>query len=589
MFNNSFLGLLLSCSFMCCGSSSQEIDVNEVYPEQYPDENETLFNVPLSIQHIDYNVINKQPMGGNFFKNIPCALSEIEVVDLRDNDISSLVTVQVCQGILNQEQAKIYSIIQDHHITQFEDAFGKGTCHVVNDFSYNSYKHNDKTYNYSGIAGLLKNHKNSFKEFVLWDASKRWMWNLALMISSHEKSIPVTEELLYFLQTELNFSLPVNDIRNRWESEMEAYYWAMETYVDSRKCHPTMSFSSGVGPNLSGYHWDFDYAAASQAFTFYVDEKVGGTGFNMIQDLCRRMEYPIGSSVFGYGTSGDDLNKATNPLNVGFVVSDFYANGSFWCSYKSKAFQQRKGVAVDAQPGKIYVSFIWSDGDNIQFDANQLYKMFKECPYRGEVPVGFTVSPSLQELNPWLLEFFYKNLTPNDELLAGPSGFQFIYGDEFGKGQIDPIAQFEKWLSMNRDWIDRAGFHTACVWNTSDNDRYRRYMQTCGLQGIFDGNNRSYFYEKGIDGNGIVSISQGPHCWTEGDVYKALSAVKNDPEKPVFYNLYLIAANYGGIDGYARLKRELNKLETKYPNRFIYLLPMDNCATFNKYLSNNSK
>ena len=42
-------------------------------------------------------------------------------------------------------------------------------------------------------------------------------------------------------------------------------------------------------------------------------------------------------------------------------------------------------------------------------------------------------------------------------------------------------------------------------------------MRTCGLQGVYDGNNVSYRYEKGKNGEGVVSISQGAHCWKEGE------------------------------------------------------------------------
>ena len=66
--------------------------------------------------------------------------------------------------------------------------------------------------------------------------------------------------------------------------------------------------------------------------------------------------------------NGDELNKITNIHNAGFVVSDYYANGSYWCSFPSKAFQQRKGIAGEVKPGKIYVAISLSDGDNIQFD-----------------------------------------------------------------------------------------------------------------------------------------------------------------------------------------------------------------------------
>lgn len=124
------------------------------------------------------------------------------------------------------------------------------------------------------------------------------------------------------------------------------------------------------------------------------------------------------------------------------------------------------------------MSLIWSDGDNVQFDSNQMYNMFKNAPGRGKVPVGMTMAASLQELNPVLLEYFYKNLTPNDELVAGPSGFQFIYGDKYNENN------YEKWLETNQKWLETAGFHTACLWNTTNKERFGRYMQTCGLQGV---------------------------------------------------------------------------------------------------------
>lgn len=69
-------------------------------------------------------------------------------------------------------------------------------------------------------------------------------------------------------------------------------------------------------------------------------------------------------------------------------------------------------------------------------------------------------------------------MTPNDELVAGPSGFQFIYGDKYNENN------YEKWLETNQKWLETAGFHTACLWNTTNKERFGRYMQTCGLQGV---------------------------------------------------------------------------------------------------------
>lgn len=64
-------------------------------------------------------------------------------------------------------------------------------------------------------------------------------------------------------------------------------------------------------------------------------------------------------------------------------MSDYYANGSFWCSYPNKSFKQRPGRAVKAENGKIYVSVVFSDGDNVQFDQNALYAIWTDDTDRG--------------------------------------------------------------------------------------------------------------------------------------------------------------------------------------------------------------
>lgn len=58
----------------------------------------------------------------------------------------------------------------------------------------------------------------------------------------------------------------------------------------------------------------------------------------MIQKICDKMDYQPGSSTMGYGAGkdGDALNNATNPYNVGFMVSDYYANGSFGARSRGK-------------------------------------------------------------------------------------------------------------------------------------------------------------------------------------------------------------------------------------------------------------
>ena len=98
---------------------------------------------------------------------------------------------------------------------------------------------------------------------------------------------------------------------------------------------------------------------------------------------------------------------------------------------------------------------MFSDGDNVQFDQNALYAIWTDDTDRGAFPVGTTLCAGMQELNPFLLEWYYDHMSPNDELMAGPSGYQFIYGRDYSE------EGYEKWLELNRQWLASAGFKTA--------------------------------------------------------------------------------------------------------------------------------
>ena len=40
------------------------------------------------------------------------------------------------------------------------------------------------------------------------------------------------------------------------------------------------------------------------------------------------------------GYRGDQVNDIANPYGIGYVVSDLYANGSFWSSFPDKTYTQ---------------------------------------------------------------------------------------------------------------------------------------------------------------------------------------------------------------------------------------------------------
>lgn len=303
----------------------------------------------------------------------------------------------------------------------------------------------------------------------LYDEAKDWTFHLALMAAAQQNGIPVTESVKNELVSEFKWAGVVEDYRNRWADKMEAYDWALTNLMPH--CNRKVVFALKYGHSL------VDYVAATRGFAFWFNLKTDSDGGRAEMDkIFRAGGYTVGSTLMGYDR--DSANTTANKYGIGYVVSDLYDDGSFWLSQPDQTYRQAPGRAFAAQPGKVYVTITWSDGDNIQFDQNAIYLLWKD-PARGTVPVGTTLSPSLQELNPKLLDWYYQKMTPNDELMAGPSGAQFIYGNDFND------VLFPAWCSMNRVWLAGAGFHTACLWHTTyPSAKYSTYASTCGLDGI---------------------------------------------------------------------------------------------------------
>jgi len=488
-----------------------------------------------------------------------------EVVDIRkDNSIGKLVS-QSIQGLVNKDAASLYLIHADHHYDLLnENGQNFEEIETVSDF------------NSPAAKTLLIRYKEKINKIYIWDPNKDWTWNIGLMLGAQNDGIPLTKELSdWFIDN--GFDGEVQDIRNTWSNRIEAYRWAITNLLPN--CSNEVIFSAGLRDDWLDNPWRiFDYAYATNGFTFWLDDEDSSES-QVIDEIAQIGDYPVGTPVMGYAQSGDDLLKIVNKYGIGYVVSDYYANGSIWSSLSDKSnensWTQEDGKAVQVQDGKIYVSVIISDGDNIQFDQNSLFTNWFNDPARGLIPVGTTLGAALADIDPMLFNWFYENKTSNDELLAGPSGFQFIYLDDY------PDTYLNDWLALNKNWMKYCGFKTACVWHaTWNSNKFDKYILTSGLSGLFDGNDKVGTQVK----DNVAVINQGEHIWEKGQVYSHLSSVNADENSPKFLNIYLIAASYGeGNLLFTNLNEEVDKLNTEYPGVYEFILPKDMAATVVEY------
>ena len=503
-----------------------------------------------------------KPQGGQFYKT-HYHEGTVTVADItRDRGPARMVSTAF-QGLVNQDEAQLYLFLAPHHVRQLEDTGREYRLLPLPEGKD------------PGLRSLFREYASLVENIYIWSPDEDWSWNIALMLSAQNRGLPLTEQMYRTLTRETPWHGHVEREYGRWADKRSAYEWAIRNLMPA--CHPNVLFSVGLRSDWLGNPWViYDYTVASKGFAFWLND-ADPEERAIIEEICEAGRYAPGAVVMGYAKSGDDLLKVTNRFNIGYVVSDYYSNASFWSSYPNKAFTQRKGKALDAEPGKIYVSVVFSDGDNVQFDQNALYAIWTDDSDRGSFPVGTTLSAGLQELNPFLLEWYYAQMTDNDELLAGPSGYQFIYGRDYNPDRL------EDWFTLNRKWLKSAGFRTACFWHTSyrkEREIFHRYMETSGLEAVFNGDDDCILdiYD------GVVVMNQGDHLVREGDLYNNLAHREKslDKDRPHFINVYPTAATYGQ-HGVARLRREAERLEKDYPGRFVFLLPKDNAATAKRY------
>jgi MYXO-CTERM domain-containing protein len=113
-----------------------------------------------------------------------------------------------------------------------------------------------------------------------------------------------------------------------------------------------------------------------------------------------------------------------------------------------------------ALQNKIFVGFILSDGDNLQYVEHLERKLWND-PGRGKVPMGWTMSPAMVDAMPGALNFYWSTATQNDEILSGPSGYGYTYPNNWTNA-----AQLDQFVTRTDSYIEQAGFRIITVWNT---------------------------------------------------------------------------------------------------------------------------
>ncbi|RPI85700.1 MAG: hypothetical protein EHM41_10290 [Chloroflexi bacterium] len=307
------------------------------------------------------------------------------------------------------------------------------------------------------------------KGLVVWDLSFPDTANPALVLAGQEDLLVVTSEQAGWAQE--TFGLQVkHNLCGRWDDRIRLYEWAFKELFPCCK----EGFIACVEP---GWHRPeftdylvqnriFTYSLSSVAasrtfklgqtlllllvggpfglrnllFNFHLDGVVKRLGLWLMgsgspetrlattfQRAVKSRPYP---TIFGWHTRRDDelafmLLLSANGLRL--LPSHLASNFSFHSKLPPKVRFQQEHLQPDdvTLEEKVYLTFTLSDGDQlVLMDTAELGNWRRE--ERGKIPFNWETQPLLVEIAPALLGQYYQTRTPNDYLIAGPSGAGYI-------------------------------------------------------------------------------------------------------------------------------------------------------------------
>ncbi len=153
--------------------------------------------------------------------------------------------------------------------------------------------------------------------------------------------------------------------------------------------------------------------------------------------------------IFGWGPDESQLFSQASLSNQQIVASDWSWSTSTTSKWQMPLAEQQYHASpnVAAQPGKHYVAFVMSDGDNCQWLTSGFTSDPKwyGSPYRGNFDMTWDLSPTLAEMNPVAFDYIYQHASngAHKDNFVTPSGAGITFPSQYSdiSGLVHSISQ----------------------------------------------------------------------------------------------------------------------------------------------------
>ncbi|MHB9142040.1 MAG: PA14 domain-containing protein [Paludibacter sp.] len=340
------------------------------------------------------------------------------------------------KGLINLTQPRIF--VYDG------DAFAEGPYTWLQSLGF---KWIEQTSNWV----LISKYRKEISGLIVYDPTQIHTVNLATMLAKDKNAIIASPSLVSRL-TSAPYNFPVLvDLRNQFTSKLEVYQALYDTYW------PNIDHRLLIGLNPEVHTASLrEYASALGSAVIWLDPNITAESTLLNKFLA---DMPAGANFMGWWPEEQAGVSRASIYGISTIASDFSTNLTFH-SGMPRTIEISPMPPKPVLENKIYVAFILSDGDNLQYVEHLMRKTWNN-PDRGKVPMGWTLSPAMLDAMPGALNYYHKTSTVNDNLISGPSGYGYTYPNNWRS-----ISALNQFVAKTEDYNKRAGFRVVTVWNT---------------------------------------------------------------------------------------------------------------------------
>ena len=370
-------------------------------------------------------------------------------LDITKLDHDEVMLATTLQGVINRKQPRIYLYQNERDRFWSKLLVEKGYIKSLKESP--------------SLESLLSDFRDEIPGAVIYDPALPASLNAAVMLGSLEGA-PATGA-----ETAAKYHLPIKtDLRGRWKRNVDAYreLWTQHHAEFASHVlavhHPAMTQQ---GPR--------DYLAQQKIFTFWVsgqgDNEPGAAPAEEL-DFANEVlaQTPPNIPIMGWWSFGDsqgipeyDAVRLCSSYAKFLAGSEFCTNLSVLSGIAVGPFKQRPTPPAPANPDKLYAALSVLDSGDSQWYWQHYQPKMWEDPARGRVAINWSLNPTVADVMPPVLAWFYETATPKDLFFCGLSGLGYmntrVYASRYcaedrekvWQGYLDELHRYMELLDLH--------------------------------------------------------------------------------------------------------------------------------------------